>query len=60
MWFLLPAHQQINKIKHKINTRPREKLNFSASRECFYEKKIVNLHLLVESVYMRINEGMIK
>ena len=59
MWFLLPAHQQINKIMQKINTRPREKFNFSTPRECFYEK-IVNLHLLVESVYMRINEGMIK
>ena len=32
------SHQQINKIMHKINTRPREKLNFSTPRECFYEK----------------------
>ena len=31
-------HQQITKIMHKINTRPREKLNFSTPRECFYEK----------------------
>ena len=32
------SHQQITKIMHKINTRPREKLNFSTPRECFYEK----------------------
>ena len=32
------SHQQINKIMHKINTRPREKLKFSTPRECFYEK----------------------
>ena len=32
------GHQQINKIMHKINTRPREKLKFSTPRECFYEK----------------------
>ena len=32
------SHQQINKIIHKINTRPRKKLNFSTPKECFYEK----------------------
>ena len=32
------SHQQITKIMHKINTRPRKKLNFSTPRECFYEK----------------------
>ena len=32
------SNQQINKSKYKINTRPREKLNFSTPRECFYEK----------------------
>jgi len=32
------SHQQITKIMHKINMRPREKLNFSTPRECFYEK----------------------
>ena len=32
------SHQEITKIMHKINTIPREKLNFSTPRECFYEK----------------------
>ncbi len=31
------SHQQITKIMNKINTRPREKLNFSTPKECFYE-----------------------
>ena len=34
------SHQQISKIMHKINTRPREKLNFSTPRECFYKKML--------------------
>ena len=29
------SNQQTNKSKYKINTRPREKLNFSTPRECF-------------------------
>ena len=32
------SNPQINKSKYKINIRPREKLNFSIPRECFYEK----------------------
>ena len=32
------SHQQITKIMHKINTRPREQLTFSTPRECFYKK----------------------
>lgn len=32
------SHQQITKIMQKINTRPREKLNFNTPVECFYEK----------------------
>ena len=43
------SQQQITKIMQKINTRPREKLNFSTPRECFYKKNVINLHLLVES-----------
>ena len=31
------SHQQITKIMNKINMRPREKLNFSTPRECFYQ-----------------------
>lgn len=34
------SQQQITGIMHKINTRPREKLNFSTPRECFYEKML--------------------
>ena len=43
------SQQQITKIMQKINTRPREKLNFSTPRECFYKKNVINLNLLVES-----------
>ena len=32
------SHQKISEIQEKINTRPREKLNFSTPMECFYEK----------------------
>ena len=32
------SQQQITKIMQKINTRPREKLNFSSPNECFYKK----------------------
>ena len=32
------SHQDVNRIMHKINRRPREKLNFSTPIECFYEK----------------------
>lgn len=31
------SHQQIAKISHKINTRPRKKLNFKNPLECFYD-----------------------
>lgn len=31
------SHQQITKIMNKINTRPREKLNFATPKECFYK-----------------------
>ena len=31
------SHQQITKIMHKINMRPREKLNFTSPSQCFYE-----------------------
>ena len=31
------SHQQITKIMHKINMRPREKLNFNSPTQCFYE-----------------------
>ena len=34
------SQQQITKIMQKINTRPREKLNFSTPRECFYKKML--------------------
>ncbi|MDY5576516.1 MAG: hypothetical protein SPF70_03425, partial [Lachnospiraceae bacterium] len=32
--------QHITKIMKKINTRPREKLNFSTPNECFYKKML--------------------
>lgn len=32
------SQQQITKIMHRINTRPREKLNFATPKQCFYEK----------------------
>ena len=32
------SHQDVNRIMHKINRRPREKLNFDTPIECFYEK----------------------
>ena len=32
------SHQDVNRIMHKINRRPREKLNFATPIECFYEK----------------------
>jgi IS30 family transposase len=32
------SHQEVTRIMQKINRRPREKLNFSTPRECFYEK----------------------
>ena len=32
------SHQYITKVMHKINIRPREKLNFLTPSECFYEK----------------------
>jgi hypothetical protein len=32
------ATQDVNRIMHKINRRPREKLNFATPIECFYEK----------------------
>jgi len=31
------SHQQLKLIQDKINTRPREKLNFSTPKECFYK-----------------------
>lgn len=31
------SHQEITKIRNKINQRPREKLNFSTPEKCFYE-----------------------
>lgn len=34
------SHQQITKIMHRINTRPREKLNFETPKQCFYEKML--------------------
>ncbi|MCI6337563.1 MAG: helix-turn-helix domain-containing protein, partial [Prevotella sp.] len=34
------SQQQITKIMQKINTRPREKLNFSTPNECFYKKML--------------------
>ena len=34
------SQQQITNIMQKINTRPREKLNFSTPRECFYKKML--------------------
>ncbi|MDD7076352.1 MAG: IS30 family transposase, partial [Prevotella sp.] len=34
------SQQQITKIMQKINTRPREKLNFSTPRECFYKNML--------------------
>ena len=30
------SHQQVTKIMYKINSRPREKLNFFTPRECFF------------------------
>ena len=32
------SHQRIKAIQERINRRPREKLNFSTPKECFYEK----------------------
>jgi IS30 family transposase len=32
------SYQYITKVIHKINMRPREKLNFLTPSECFYEK----------------------
>jgi IS30 family transposase len=32
------SHQEVTQIMQKINRRPREKINFSTPRECFYEK----------------------
>lgn len=32
------SHQDVNRIMHKINRRPREKLNLATPIECFYEK----------------------
>ena len=34
------SQQQITKIMQKINTRPREKLNFATHNECFYKKML--------------------
>ena len=34
------SQQQITKIMQKINTRPREKLNFSTPNECFYKNML--------------------
>ena len=34
------SHRKIKQIMEKINTRPREKLNFRTPKECFYEKII--------------------
>ena len=34
------SQQQITKIMQIINTRPREKLNFSTPNECFYKKML--------------------
>ena len=34
------SHHKIKQIMEKINTRPREKLNFRTPKECFYEKII--------------------
>ena len=34
------SQQQITKIMQKINTRPRERLNFSTPNECFYKKML--------------------
>ena len=34
------SQQQITNIMQKINTRPREKLNFSTPNECFYKKML--------------------
>ena len=32
------SHQDVNRIMHKINRQPREKLNFATPIECFYKK----------------------
>lgn len=34
------SHQQITKIMQRINTRPREKLNFETPKQRFYEKML--------------------
>ena len=43
--------KKIAMIQKKINSRPRQKLNFETPKNEFYKRNIVILHLLVDSTF---------
>ena len=54
------SQQKITKFMAKINGRPRKKLNSSTTKECFYKKHYVILHLLVEFALKKAYDWLVK